>query len=283
MALAEDCRRKRRGLYLDGGYGVGKTHLLAAAYTACQVDVQRKAYLSFSDLVYAIGLLGVEAFRERIKGYKLYCIDEFELDDPGNTTLIYWFLSHVLSKGAWIITTLNTLPEVQGQGRFNALKFRREIQDLASRFTVVTLYGPDYRQREYPTRLLSEPEIAHLEVSEAFAKPKVSAPWPELFALLRDRHPFRYGHLAEQIGVLYLHEATPIGHPDDALRFVHFIDKFYEFNKSLRMSGNLDLAELFVPSYRDGAFAKKYYRCLSRISELMNDLPVDASARAAFN
>lgn len=51
-----------KGLYLDGGYGVGKTHLLAAAYAACRIDVQRKAYLSFSDLVHAIGLLGVEAF-----------------------------------------------------------------------------------------------------------------------------------------------------------------------------------------------------------------------------
>jgi len=87
----------------------------------------------------------------------------------------------------------------------------------------------------------------------------------------------------EQIGVLYLHEVTPIGHPDDALRFVHFVDKFYEFNKSLRMSGDLDLADLFASSYRDGAFAKKYYRCLSRISELINDLPGYASKRAAFN
>lgn len=78
-----------KGLYLDGGYGVGKTHLLAAAYAACRIDVQRKAYLSFSDLVHAIGLLGVEAFQGKIKGYRLYCIDEFELDDPGNTTLIY--------------------------------------------------------------------------------------------------------------------------------------------------------------------------------------------------
>lgn len=243
--------------------------------------MRRKAYLSFSDLVYATGLLGVEAFQERIKGYRLYCIDEFELDDPGNTTLIYWFLSHVLSKGAWVITTSNTLPEAQDQGRFNAPKFRREIQDLASRFTVVTLDGPDYRQHECPARLLSEPETARLEASETFTKPKVRASWPELFTLLRDRHPFRYGHLVERIGVLYLHEVTPIGHPDDALRFVHFVDKFYESNKSLRMSGNLDLADLFASSYRDGAFAKKYYRCLSRISELINDLPGYASKRAA--
>jgi cell division protein ZapE len=44
---------KGKGLYLDGGFGVGKTHLLASAYDAFRGT---KLYLSFSELVYAMGI-----------------------------------------------------------------------------------------------------------------------------------------------------------------------------------------------------------------------------------
>lgn len=143
--------------------------------------------------------------------------------------------------------------------------------------------GPDYRQRKQPARLLSPDEILILESSETFAKPKVRASWSALFIWLTDHHPSRYGSFVEQIGALYLYGVAPIEHPDNALRFVHFIDKLYEFKKSLRMSGSLDLANLFAPSYQNGAFAKKYYRCLSRTSELLYDLPVEVSSVAAFD
>ena len=43
-------------LYLDGGFGVGKTHLLAAAYHAADVP---RAYLSFQEMTYAVGAHGM--------------------------------------------------------------------------------------------------------------------------------------------------------------------------------------------------------------------------------
>ncbi|HEX7023024.1 MAG TPA: AFG1/ZapE family ATPase, partial [Trueperaceae bacterium] len=106
-----------RGLYLDGGFGVGKTHLLAATYHASAV--QDKAYLSFQELVYAIGVLGMDRANREL-AYQLYCIDEFELDDPGNTLIVKTFLAHAFARGALVLTTSNTPPEAQGQGRFNA-------------------------------------------------------------------------------------------------------------------------------------------------------------------
>ncbi len=41
------------GLYLDGGFGVGKTHLLASAFHAYH---GRKTYLSFQELMFLVGL-----------------------------------------------------------------------------------------------------------------------------------------------------------------------------------------------------------------------------------
>ena len=43
--------------YLDGGYGVGKTHLLAAAWHEAPTP---KAYLTFAELAGLIGFLGME-------------------------------------------------------------------------------------------------------------------------------------------------------------------------------------------------------------------------------
>jgi len=260
-----------QGLYLDGGFGVGKTHLLASAYAAFKDS--EKVYLSFSELVHAIGVLGMKEAKTELGKHKLYCIDEFELDDPGNTLIVKTFLSHVFERGGSVMTTSNTPPEAQGQGRFNASDFKREIQSIAERFEIVLLEGPDYRKRESLAHLLSPEELRAIKADATGREPRVEADWNELLKVLESHHPIHYGALLEQIGTLYVEGALPIELQNDALRFVHFIDKLYDLKVGLRMSGSIELEELFDPSYRNSAYAKKHYRCLSRISELLEETP----------
>ncbi len=260
-----------KGLYLDGGFGVGKTHLLAAAYAAFTGS---KAYLSFAELVHVIGVLGKVQALEQLGTHELYCLDEFELDDPGNTLIVKTFLAHVIQRGARVITTSNTAPEAQGQGRFNAQHFQREIQHIANYFEVVSIDGPDYRQRDQLASLLSSAELEYLEKQETLIKVKVSASWTELFSMLSAHHPIRYSDLLRQCGTLYIHDARTIDNQNDALRFVHFIDKLYDLKVGLRLSGTVALEDLFDASYRHSAYAKKHYRCLSRITELLEEIPV---------
>ena len=255
------------GLYLDGGFGVGKTHLLAAAFHAC--NVKKKAYLSFQDLVYVVGVQGVAAAKKALGDTQLFCIDEFELDDPGNTLIVKSFLAHVFAQGGSVMTTSNTPPEAQGQGRFNADDFKREIQSVAEQFTVVSLEGPDYRHRERLAELLGDEELEHRFNCEQAAEPKEKLTWEALLELLSNVHPVRYGGLIAQFGTLYVTGTKTLQNQNDALRFVHFIDKLYDLNKGLRMSGSVALEDLFSPSYRNSAYAKKHYRCLSRLSELL--------------
>lgn len=256
------------GLYLDGGFGVGKTHLLASAYGEFK---GKKLYLSFSELVYAMGMLGKAKALEYLGNHQLYCIDEFELDDPGNTLIVKTFLSHVFEKGAFVLTTSNTPPEAQGQGRFNARDFKREIQSIAERFEVVGIEGPDYRKRDHVAKLLTRGELEHLFQIEQTNKPKVRTNWQDLFTVLAEHHPIRYAGLLKQIGTLYIENATTIPTQNEALRFVHFIDKLYDLKVGLRMSGEIELTELFDVTYRNSAYAKKHYRCLSRIAELVEE------------
>ena len=257
-----------KGLYLDGGFGVGKTHLLAAAYTACNAE---KMYSSFSELVHVVGVMGGAKAKAELGHAALYCIDEFELDDPGNTLIIKSFLSYVFEQGGRAITTSNTPPEAQGQGRFNANDFKREIQSIAERFDTVLLEGPDYRQREHLATLMSEERLEGLLESEDAPAPKVHLQWRELLTLLGEHHPIRYGDLLGQIGTLYLSGMRTLNEQNDALRFVHFIDKLYDLKVGFRGAGKTALEDLFSPNYRGGAYAKKHYRCLSRLSELIEE------------
>lgn len=260
-------RPEGRGLYLDGGFGVGKTHLLAAAFHAGSVTP--KAYLSFQELVYLIGVQGHEDAARGMGRAKLLCIDEFELDDPGNTLLVKRFLSGVFDHGGRVVTTSNTPPEAQGRGRFNAEDFRREIQSVARRFEVVGIDGPDYRRRRRAGRWFTRRELERLAASEDAPAPRVFAEGGALLGTLRRLHPSRYRGLLSQIGTLYLADVPVLEGQNDALRMVHFIDKLYDLGVGLRASGRAPLAELFDPSYRHSAYAKKHERCLSRLGELL--------------
>jgi cell division protein ZapE len=255
------------GRYLDGGFGVGKTHLLAATFHAA--DVREKLYLSFQELVYLIGVLGMEEAQATFASCRLLCIDEFELDDPGNTLIVKSFLAPFFAGGGNVVTTSNTPPEAQGAGRFNADDFRREIQSIAARFTVLPVGGPDYRERIAQGELADATEWEQRRAQTDASEPRVVATFDELQAFLGSVHPVRYRGVLRQIGTLYVRGVRPIRDQSDALRFVHFIDKLYDLEVDLIASGNVRLRDLFDATYRRGAFQKKYDRCLSRLGELL--------------
>src|SRR3954454_14737011 len=82
------------GVYLDGGFGVGKTHLLASTYyDLAAADSGPAAFATFGEITQLAGVFGFLECIELLSEYVVVCIDEFELDDPGNTTLISRLLS----------------------------------------------------------------------------------------------------------------------------------------------------------------------------------------------
>ena len=60
---------------MDGGFGVGKTHLLVSIYKQFSGSKLFGSFLTFTSLVGALGF--AEAMRLLSK-YQLICIDEFE-------------------------------------------------------------------------------------------------------------------------------------------------------------------------------------------------------------
>ena len=255
------------GIYLDGGFGVGKTHLLASSYYAVGgAGEYKRAFATFGELTQLAGVFGFVECIELLSEYVLLCIDEFELDDPGNTTLISRLLSALVERGVSIAATSNTLPEQLGEGRFAAQDFLREINTLASMFTTVRIEGPDYRHRDLPPapEPLSDAEVAE---QAAGAQGATLDEFDGLCAHLATMHPSRYLSLIEGVSEVFITGVHTIDDQSVALRLVSLTDRLYDAGIPVVSSG-AKLDTIFSEEMLAGGFRKKYLRATSRLLAL---------------
>ncbi len=251
------------GVYLDGGFGVGKTHLLASAWHAAPGP---KAYATFVGMTHLAGALGFGATVEALSGHRLVCIDEFELDDPGDTVLMSTLLGRLVDAGVRLAATSNTLPEALGEGRFAADDFLREIQGLAAHFAVVRVEGEDFRHRGLP----KPPPPIHDDAVVGAARHRRGATldaFPELVEHLAEVHPSRYAALLDGVTAVCLTGVATVHDQAVALRLVSFVDRLYDGDVPVLASG-VPLDRLFAPDMLRGGYRKKYFRAVSRLVAL---------------
>lgn len=282
--LFRRARPEGRGLYLDGGFGVGKTHLLVSAYFAVLGDgapahpelPQPVKLAGFQELMSIIGVLGMPRAIQAFAEVKLLCIDEFELDDPGNTHLANTFLGEIMTRGTHVLATSNTPPGALGEGRFNAARFQEQIRALTTHFEALRIDGTDFRQQGYPSRDLLSPREYQTWATRQDPNTLAQLGSEELQHLLLAVHPAALSSLLEGVEALGVVNLTPMTHPKKALRentairFVHFIDRVYELGLRVGLTG-VSLDDLFHESYRERGYAKKYARCLSRLAEMTSE------------
>lgn len=257
---------EKLGIYLDGGFGVGKTHLLAATFHAFR---GKKAFGSFIAYTSLIGALGFAAAKDALAKYQLICIDEFELDDPGDTVLMSTLLGNLVDAGVRLAATSNTLPEKLGEERFAAEDFLREIQGLSAHFDVVRIDGDDYRHRGAPVA----PAPLDDDVVRAEAAAAAGATlddWRELQRHLSRVHPSRYSALLDGVTSVHLSGVRTLTDQVEALRTVVLVDRLYDRDIPVRASG-ISLDKLFSEEMLRGGYRKKYRRALSRIIALARE------------
>lgn len=253
----------RAGVYLDGGFGVGKTHLLASLWHAAPAP---KLFGTFVELTNLVGALGFADAVVTLADHKLVCIDEFELDDPGDTVLMSTLLQRLTEAGVMLAATSNTLPDRLGEERFAATDFLREIQGLAGHFDVVRIEGADYRRRGEPAapQSATDAELAAVEQSAAVV---ASDDFDSLMRHLATVHPSRYGALVSGIDTAVWRGVRAISDQAVALRFVVLVDRLYDRDVRV-VAGGASLAKIFTPAMLQGGYRKKYYRALSRLVAL---------------
>jgi cell division protein ZapE len=256
-------RNGKQALYLDGGFGVGKTHLLASCFHEA-TGIRR--YLSFAEAMSLMALLGHRTAIAKLTA-DLVCIDEFELDDPTNTRLADLLISGLLAAGSRIVTTSNTVPGELGQGRMAVDLFRTQLARLESAFSDIHVPGSDRRLRAAVRNGDPAgwgPEVAPLPVADLHHVVDAAALDRALLRVpVANLH--RLAALMRGLTVLGL---RPFTDQLSALRFVHLVDRLYDHNARLRVQSTARIDDLFPAEHCQAAFSKKYRRCQSRLREL---------------
>jgi cell division protein ZapE len=251
------------GLYLDGGFGVGKTHLLASIFHASPAP---KSFGTFGELTNLVGALGFTNAVDRLAANSVLCIDEFELDDPGDTTLVSRLLTELTARGVSVAATSNTLPSQLGEGRFAAQDFLREIKKLGSLFETVRVDGPDYRHRDLPPA--PEPTAPELLAEKAAATPGSTLDdFDALLKHLSTLHPSRFGALIAGVRAVFISGVHEVTDQAVALRVVVLADRLYDAGIPVTVSG-AKLDAIFSQEMLDGGYRKKYLRAISRLLAL---------------
>ncbi|VXB32413.1 cell division protein ZapE [Citricoccus sp. K5] len=258
------------GIYLDGGFGVGKTHLLASTWHAAPGP---KAFGTFVEYTNLVGALSFRKAVDVLKEYTLVCIDEFELDDPGDTVLMSRLMRELSDAGVKLVATSNTLPGSLGDGRFAAQDFKREIQVLADQFDVIRVDGEDYRHRGLtaaPDPLEDDQLLTVLADRFPDAAVVSEDSFEDLTANLSRVHPSRYRKLVEDVDVMVLHQVETISEQAMALRFVVLADRLYDRDVPVIASG-VPFDRLFTEEMMSGGYMKKYFRTVSRMTALVRE------------
>ena len=252
------------GLYLDGGFGVGKTHLLAALWRAAP---GRKYFGTFIEYTALVGALGYAGAVNVLKGASLISIDEFELDDPGDTRIMSRLLGELAASGTRIAATSNTPPNALGEGRFAAQDFLREIDALSAQFTTIRIDGLDYRRRDIEGHAVTRTgddlaaAVAHFSGSLTVDR------FDDVLAHLAKVHPSRYVKLLDGLDAVALTDVHVLTSQTDALRLVAFVDRLYDAQVPVMASG-VALDRVFPEEMLAGGYRKKYLRAVSRLIAL---------------
>jgi len=255
-------KKTKPGMYLDGGFGVGKTHLLAASFNAAPGT---KRYLSFAEAMSLLIVRGRESAIDVLTA-DVVCIDEFELDDPTNTRLADLLVTGLMKRRARIITTSNTVPGELGQGRMAIDLFRTQLARIEESFANIHVPGSDWRQKN--AALGQALTNWHADVEPLMESDCVILNMTQLDQWLSNIPVINLRRLAAMLQGLTITEVEPFHNQLAALRFVHLIDKLYDYGVSLRVRSATSIADLFPPEYCMASFAKKYRRCESRLMEL---------------
>lgn len=252
------------GIYLDGGFGVGKTHLLAAMW---HLIPGRTYYGTFIEFTALVGALGYRGAVDHLKGAALLAIDEFELDDPGDTMVMSRLLGELVASGTRLAATSNTPPAALGEGRFAAEDFLREITALADKFETVRIDGEDYRKRDFEGHAhvftSEECDSAVSRISGVVAVDDFGA----VIDHLANIHPSRFVGLVEGLQAVSWRDVYQLHNQAQALRLVALVDRLYDSGVPIFATG-VALDEVFDDTMLQGGYRKKYLRATSRMIAL---------------
>lgn len=257
-------KKIHKNIYIDGTYGIGKTHLLSACFNHFQGS---KAFLSFMELTYFMNYAGLEKSINLFKQVELLLIDEFDLDDPATTRMVARFIEAV-NDGTTIITTSNRLPKELGGGKFDTERFARELGIISELFDQITVEGKSFRLNMASWQAhFSKNTFTKTYSNYKALRDKLLINQDKLIKILCDNHPFRFFVIPKTFDAVFIEDFQVFTALNDALRFAIFIDHCYYYNTKIFF--NCDIKkDLFPKEMKETTFERQFLRCESRMDEI---------------
>ena len=294
-----------RGLYLWGGVGRGKTHLVNSFHESLPfVQKLRVHFHRFMQQVH--GELKTLRYTEdplQIVGERLakrarvICLDEFHVTDIADAMLLGRLFTALFDRGVMLVATSNIAPDDLYRGGLQRERFLPTIHLIKAHTEVLQLDGgEDYRLRalekveiyHYPldaqadSSLLKSfyrlgPEgVTEEEVLEIEGRPIPTTrcadgiAWFD-FKTLCDgpRAVADYIEIARCFHTVLIANIPLMGDADNdkAARFIQLVDVFYDRNVNLIVSAAAPPSELYYP---EGRLVFEFERTTSRLEEMQS-------------
>ena len=293
-----------RGLYLWGGVGRGKTHIVNTLYAVLPfADKMRVHFHSFMQLVHhKLRDLGeredpLAALAEDLAAStRIICFDEFHVSDITDAMLLGRLLDKLFTRGVTLVATSNIAP---GDLYLNGLQreqFLPAIDLIKTHTRVVHLdSGVDYRLRVLergaiyycPLNATAAQALSRCFETLAPEKVRMDAPleiagrgietrglaegivWFEYAAICETpRSAGDYIEIARRYHTVLLSNVPVMDdeQQDRVVRFIHLVDELYERNVNLILSA----AALPEALYTGRRLSVRFRRARSRLAEMQS-------------
>lgn len=295
-------KRPIRGLYLWGGIGRGKTHLVDNFYST--LPFEQKNRLHFHRFMWKIhnelktlknkqNPLCIVASRIA-QDSQILCLDEFVVSDITDAMLLGGLLKALFEKSVTLVTTSNVPPDDLYKDGLQRERFLPVISLIKQYTDVVNVdSGVDYRFRtleqaeiyhhpldeqaqrrlqESFKRLAPDQIITHatLEINGRHIQTVQLADgivWFDFRSLCHiPRAVADYIKIAQCFNTVILSNVPRMGEVegDNTLRLINLVDEFYDRNVKLIISAQVPLEQLYVGQQH----AFQFQRTLSRLQEM---------------
>jgi len=293
-----------RGLYLWGGVGRGKTHLMDWFVDTLPLPEKRRVHFHhFMHEIHAAMAhlpkqpdpLEVLAEREAAQT-RVLCLDEFVVSDITDAMILYGLLRALFARGVTLVTTSNTPPRSLYRNGLQRQRFVPAIELLDRHTRVFELDGgTDYRLRSLTAAgvfFVTGQGGGDAEVAACFERLTGGHALPERTYSVNGRKvqvrrmgsdvvwfdfdtlcggaraTADYIEIAREFHTVLL-SGVPVltpRHDAAARRLLHLVDEFYDRKVKLVLSAAAPLQELYPGGLHDFAHA----RLLSRLTEMQS-------------
>jgi cell division protein ZapE len=298
--------KQKKGIYLHGGVGRGKTMLMRAFFARLDIPKEIIHYQNFMQEVH-IKLHRLQSrYTDKVieelasditARTKVLCLDEFEIKDITDAMIIMRLFNYLVGKGVFIVLTTNTMPKDLYKDGIHRDSFLPFINMVEKDFMILHLDSDiDYRFYNisevtkrvfYPINKEAIAEIDEIKMNlsrgfevksetiEVFGRKILFQNTCKrvLFTNFSELFEQEYGYadyvnICQHFQAIVLEEVCEIKEDESNLitRFINFIDNAYFYKVLLFITS--DKAPEYI--YTKGKKTDEFQRTISRLNEMNN-------------